>query len=102
MPMTADQIIAARRQVGNAPDDATLNATYDRLLDVDAVVLEVLEIRLAELLRKPAQFSVPGEYSQSTDANIKALTERIASLGGGSGLGSGVVTIVSPEPPEGR
>lgn len=100
MPMTEEQIIETRRQVGNAPDDAALNDTYDRLGDVDAVVLEVLELRYAELERTPESFSIPGEYSQSTGKNLEALGARISALGGGPG--AGVVEIVQPERPDGR
>lgn len=100
MALTQDQIDHIRRQVGNQPDDAALNVLFDRLLTVDELVLQILETRLAELERIPAQFAVSGEYSQSTAANITALRDRIASLGGGAegGGGVGFVTFTEPYP----
>jgi hypothetical protein len=56
----------------------------DRLVRVEqdsmAVVREVLEGRLAKLRSQPAQFSVAGEYSQGTAANITSLETQLANL----------------------
>jgi hypothetical protein len=72
-----------RRKVGSLPDDAALQTIYDAY-EADAadqplewVVLDVLEGRLADLIRNPATFAVAGEYSQSTAANIAALEDQI-------------------------
>jgi hypothetical protein len=95
MTLSTDQLIKIRRAVGTKPSDAELNAIYDRTADVDELVLEILETRLANLRAAPEQFSVPGEYSQSTKGQMDALESQIAALGGGAGT---VVTIVDPYP----
>lgn len=43
-------------------------------------VREVLDGRLALLIDQPANLSVPGEISIGTEANIRALRERLALL----------------------
>jgi hypothetical protein len=85
MALSTDQLVDIRRQIGDTvpPSDADLNAIYDRTGDVDELVREVLERRLATLLASPAQFSVAGEYSQSTAANIEALRKQLGDLPGG-------------------
>lgn len=85
MALTTDQLVHIRRSVGNTPDDAELNSIYDRVGDVDELILEVLETRLANLKAQPDSFSVPGEYSQSTSKQMEMLEGQIAALGGGSG-----------------
>jgi hypothetical protein len=79
MALSEDQLVYSRRQIGNKPLDAELNTIFDRVGNVDQLVLEVLETRYAELIRNPATFSVSGEYSQSTAENIKALAKRITA-----------------------
>lgn len=98
MALSVDQLITIRRAVGTAPSDAELNDIYTRTADVDELILEVLEIRLADLKRNPSSFSVPGEYSQSTGENIAALEKSVAALGGGGSL----VRIIEPEPRRNR
>ncbi len=85
-----------RNQIGDAtpPTDATLDARYDALGDRTAVVKEVIDRRLANLLSDPASFSVSGEYSQSTEANIRALQAKLEDLGGSSGESS--VRMIGP------
>lgn len=75
--LTQDQLVFIRRQVGSQPDDASLQAIYDRPVTVNQLVLEVLELRYADLILAPAQFAIPGDYSQTTTENIKALAEQI-------------------------
>lgn len=77
--LTQDQLVYIRKQVGSSPDDASLQAIYDRPVTVNQLVLEVLELRYADLIATPATFAIPGDYSQSTAENIKALAERISS-----------------------
>jgi hypothetical protein len=102
VPLSEVQLIRVRRHVGaNEPTDAELHAIYDRLGDVDELVLEVLEARLATLTSEPAQFAIPGEYSQSVGENIKALQEQLAKLGWGA-AGAARVRIVEPEPRQPR
>lgn len=84
MALIGSELRYARRRVGSLPTDAELNTLHDTLIvegkvqPTEWVILEVLETRLADLIRNPASFNVSGEYSQSTVENIKALKEQIA------------------------
>lgn len=80
MPLDANQLAVLRSRLGSNANEADLSARYDRLGDLVAVEHEVLSQRLADLLASPATFSVPGEYSQSTGENIRALQARIDAL----------------------
>lgn len=102
MALTTAEVQYLRTKVGSAEDLAVLQSTYDRLLDLDAVAREILEIRLADLLADPASFSVSGEYSQDTRTNIENLQKTLATLGGVSELATGGVRVLSPDPPCGR
>lgn len=93
MSLTEDQLVQIRRQIGNKPDDASLNSIYDRTGDLDELVLEVLETRLANLESSPAQFTVVGEYSQDTSKNIEALRLQVGTLT--SDDGPPIVRIIS-------
>lgn len=79
MALTGSDLRYARRRVGSLPADAELNTLYDTLVaeskdqPLEWLILEVLETRLADLIRNPETFSVSGEYSQSTGQNIEAL-----------------------------
>lgn len=85
-----------RTKVGSGVDPAVLQEAYDRLLDLDAVAREILEIRRADLLAQPDSFTVVGEYSQSTAKQLEGIDSVLASLGGISDLGSGSVRVVDP------
>jgi hypothetical protein len=110
--LTGSDLRYTRRRVGSLPVDADLQTIYDAFLaegveqPLEWMILEVLETRLAELIRNPATFSVAGEYSQSTSENIKALKEQIesqrmwmASLGIVLDSSPGAFTIVHAEAP---
>lgn len=96
--LTVDQMVTLRRQIGTSPSDAEVQAIYDRHEpDLDATVLEILEIRAADMRRKALSFQVPGEYGESRSIKqLEALEEQIASLGGGE-TGLGVVTVIEPD-----
>jgi hypothetical protein len=83
MPLSTEDLHWVRRQVGDRPDDATLNEAYERLGTREDVAREVLEKRLANFLSQPAEFVLPGDYSQDASRNISALQEAIEGLGGG-------------------
>jgi hypothetical protein len=81
MALTTDQIKLMRRWVGRRPDDAALQDGYDRLGSLTETVREVLQTRRADLIADPASYSVPGEYSQDTRANLEAIDRLLAELG---------------------
>lgn len=85
MALTDDEFEQIRAEIGDAtpPTDLELDEIHDRVDSVGGVVYEVTSKRLADLLASPASFTVSGEYSQSTEANIKAyqaLLEKYASF----------------------
>ncbi len=92
MALTAGQIIAIRREIGSEPDDATLNAAYDRLGTLGLVALEILETRYADLVSSPAQFTVFGEYGQNTGQNLIDLRGQLERLRSGIPDAGGILT----------
>lgn len=107
MALTENERIQVRREIGNSPDDAALDTIHDRHVangeadPVNALILEVLEIRYAERLRNPDSFNVPGEYGESRNPEtLKALEAQIESLGGD--VGGAPVRIVPPPTPRVR
>jgi hypothetical protein len=75
--LTADQLAEIRDEIGSAPDDAVLQTTYTRVGTLGGTIYSVLSRRLADLMAAPSSFAIPGEYSQSTQANIAALMEQL-------------------------
>lgn len=106
MAMTAAQLAVARSHVGATPDDANLNARYDRLLSVAAVALEVLRERLSNFTSGYGSVSVAGHFSGSVSAEqLVTLRQKIATLeaelageSGDVGGVLGVVQLVRPDP----
>lgn len=82
MALTDSQTAYFDSQLGPGTwTEQDLTPRLDRLgQDALAVAREVLEGRLAKLRSQPAQFSVAGEYSQSTGANITSLETQLANL----------------------
>lgn len=79
MALDVDQLALVRSWVGDQPDDAALNAIFDRTGSLFDSIREVLRTRYANLLRNPSSFAVTG-YSQSTGANMAAMRELLAKL----------------------
>lgn len=96
--LTDDQTLYLRDHLGDAVDLADAQLRYDRLGELDAVVVEVLQRRIANLVATPAQFSVAGEYSQNTAENLKALQAKLADFAPGATTSGGmsVVRVVAP------
>ncbi len=82
MALSSDQLASIRDEIGTAepPTTADLDVIYDRVSGLVGVVRAVWAQRLANLLAEPATFSVSGEYSQSTSANIEAIRKRLSEL----------------------
>ena len=88
MALDADVLALLRVWVGSAPADATeravqeadFEARYDRLASVEAVALEVLRQRRADILADPAKGSIDGDASWDWQANIERLDGDIARL----------------------
>lgn len=91
--MTAEERRAIRDRIGNAspPTDAELDALWEELGTVDAVVLSVMESRWADMLRKPAKYTIEGDssfdYSENLKLMAKELKDQRASTTGGMTTG---------------
>jgi len=77
-PFDETQVAQLQAELGTTLDFENLTARYVRLEgDLDAVITEVLRIRLADINAGPTTFSIPGEYSQDATAQQKALEARL-------------------------
>lgn len=80
-PFDPTQVAQLQAELGTSLDFEDLTARYDRLGELDAVITEVLRIRLADLTASPTTFSIPGEYSQDASAQLKSLEARLGLTG---------------------
>lgn len=77
-PFDEQQVAQLQSELGTSLDYEDLAARYERLEeDVDAVITEVLRIRLADINSGPTSFAIPGEYQQDATAQQKALQARL-------------------------
>lgn len=96
MPLSDAQFRVVRSWVGSGPTDEDLNERFERLADIDQVILESLRAQLSKLLEQPSSFSTPDGLSMSTSENIRALRERIDKfneVGGTTSFSKGVTRI---------
>lgn len=70
-------------QLGTATNMDDLAVRYARLGSARAVALEVLRLRLADLIASPGSVTVTGVVAVSFTENIKALERQIALLESG-------------------
>lgn len=100
MALDAGQIAELRSWIGTEPDDATLDASYDRLGTLEDVALEVLRARRAEMvLDGPAKLDITGDRNEDWSANLNALNKDIATLTGpGGGTAASGTQAVSTLP----
>jgi hypothetical protein len=82
--VTAEELAQIRALIGSKqpPSDADLAVAYDRLGSAEAVALEVLEGRYADLLAGPAKWAVEGDFSVDSSKNIDKLGAAIAGIKG--------------------
>lgn len=87
MALTEAELSAIRSWVGDAVEDAVLDERYDRLGDLDEVVLEQLRHRQAVLINdEPGVFVVDGMTINQAD-NMRSLDGLIEEFLGAGGLG---------------
>lgn len=109
MAFTAEQIAYLRTRLGTVVDEDTnptlvenLEERYDRLGTVQLVAVEVLRERLADIanaLANPLSFSISGEYSQDSAANVPFLKSMLALAEQEAGVpGSSLAVAVPPGP----
>lgn len=82
--LTTTQFTVLRSELGDSvpPTDADLQEIYDRRLGLVGVVREVWRKRMANFLANPTSFTIPGDYAQSTTANLAVLERKLARLAG--------------------
>ncbi|MBO0863454.1 MAG: hypothetical protein J2P16_00070 [Mycobacterium sp.] len=93
-PDTLDDI---RTWIGSTPDDAAVTVTFDRQRTVERTAYVILKRRLADLLTSPTSFTVPGDWSQSTEGQIAQLRTQLEQLAWAIGdptLGPPIATMV--------
>lgn len=103
MAMTSEELYQLRTWLPwNPPTDTDLNARWDVLSgDFWGLVIEQLRRQLMLALTVPGQFSIAGEYGQTTKENIDGIRaamkdaeqEALAGVGGIS-----VASLVRPNP----
>jgi len=84
-----------RAHVGTSPDDSDLEGRWDRHGSVEAVALEVLRGRLADMLAHPADLSVEGDYAERWAKNIDVLSKQVGALAAAvaAGATAGAVSV---------
>ena len=93
-PFDETQVAQLQAELGTSLDFEDLTARYERLADLDAVITEVLRIRLADINAGPTNFTIPGEYSQDATAQQRALEARLGISGE---TAAHIVTIAASE-----
>jgi hypothetical protein len=94
-PFDASEVAQLQAELGTSLDYDDLAPRYERLEhDLDAVITEVLRIRLADINAGPTSFTIPGEYGQDATAQQKALQAR---LGLDDGAAQSIVQIARSE-----
>lgn len=93
-PITAGDVAAIRGHIGHQspPTDAELAIALARLGSVDAVALEVLDGRYAEMISAPAKWSVAGDFDLDNTVSISALSAKLDDLKGRLAIGP-VMTV---------
>jgi len=82
MSLTAVEQAAIERWSGTIDvDDATsLDLRMDRLGDPYVVALEILLVRLSDVLNDPLRMRIDGDVTFENDRNVEALRPKIAAL----------------------
>lgn len=100
MALDAGIRAAIRSWVGTDPTDPTdsdIEAAHARLGSVEAVALEILRGRLADMVREPARFTVDGDAGWSYEKNLAELRTQIGQLESAvataAGTGEGVMVV---------
>lgn len=97
MALTAAQLASVRAHIGTGqpPTDDDLEAAFERLGTPEAVALEVIRGRLADMRARPAVLRVDGDHSEDWTKNLDLLTKQEASLAAAADVaaGSGSVQV---------
>jgi hypothetical protein len=96
--LDADVLAAIREHIGSTepPTDSDLETQWDRVGSVEAVALAIVRGRLADLLARPVDLAVDGDYRESWSKNVDALQakerELVAAVAAGGSAGQVTVT----------
>lgn|GEM_PF-2786608 len=104
MPLTADQTAYFESRLGTPLDAPDLETRLLRLLTAPRVAVEVLEIRLATMLRDPLSFAIPGDYQEDRSRNVEHIRSmlelaRAEAVEADGGTASSVLTAAAPPAP---
>lgn len=93
IPLTSAQLFRIHRFTGDQPTDAAIQTAWasGRNFTLRGLTLEILDIRLANLIAHPVQFVVTGEYAQNVRYNIVFLQGWVNMLR---------ANIISPDNPD--
>lgn len=82
MALTTAQLLEIRRHIGSAdpPSDLELGTLYEELGSTDAVALQVLSERLADMRAVPAEVDYQGDVTERWGKNIEALERATKGL----------------------
>jgi hypothetical protein len=97
--LTDDDIAAIHAWVGSEWSDSDIEDRFDRLEDVDEVILEILNQQIADLAAQPSSFSVPG-LSISNGQNMLSLEATLKRFRGQGGLAGGAVRFIQMTRPD--
>lgn len=98
MALTIDELAYFKAQLGSTVNAADLEERLIRLGTKEKAAVEALDQKVADLLAKPASFSVPGEYTEDRSANIKALTTQADAIRIRLPFGDEIVRVTNPAP----
>lgn len=78
--MTPDELNWLRRRVGTEPDDTTLADMLIELGSRQEVASQILETRLADVVRSPTSLNIPDEISISNAGRARELRSAILEI----------------------
>ena len=90
MPLTDDEMMAARSWIGETVSDETINERYDRLGDINLAIEEELRSQSVAMAQRPTNLALPSGLSLGFGQNITAAESRLKdflSSGGVSSIG---------------
>jgi hypothetical protein len=100
--LTDEELAFLRAKVGDKPADDQLQEIFDREGSKEKAALWILENRLANYLSRPGSQNIPGQYSDSVEANIRALQgslKGLTSVVDEADPNEGSVMFTAPIPP---
>ncbi len=79
-PTSTEQLATVRRWVGSHPDDTEILVALAVNDDPLRVALQILHVRLADMVANPLKWATVDDYSEDRSGNLAALRGQIAAL----------------------